>query len=105
MRRTWVVSGLVLALAAVGLTLAGGGAARPEQEPFKVAFIYPGPHDDGGWSQAHDRGRLAIEKALGSKVETTYKENIFSSAQVPQVVAGLAREGYDMIFGCSFGFF
>ena len=70
-----------------------------------MAFIYPGPHDDGGWSQAHDKGRLAIEKALGSKVETTYKENIFSSAQVPQVVASLARDGYDMIFGCSFGFF
>ena len=70
-----------------------------------MAFIYPGPHDDGGWSQSHDRGRLAIEKALGDKVETTYKENIFSNAQVPQVVAGLVREGYDMIFGCSFGMF
>ena len=70
-----------------------------------MAFIYPGPHNDGGWSQSHDRGRLAIEKALGNKVETTYKENIFSNAQVPQVVAGLVREGYDMIFGCSFGMF
>ena len=105
MRKKFVLGGLVLALAVTALALAGGGAARSEQEPFKVAFIYPGPHDDGGWSQAHDKGRLAIEKALGSKVETTYKENIFSSAQVPQVVASLARDGYDMIFGCSFGFF
>ena len=70
-----------------------------------MAFIYPGPHNDQGWSQSHDAGRLAIEKALGNKVETTYKENIFSNAQVPQVVAGLVREGYDMIFGCSFGMF
>ena len=105
MRRKFVLGVLVLAIAVTALALAGGGAARSEQEPFKVAFIYPGPHDDGGWSQAHDKGRLAIEKALGSKVETTYKENIFSSAQVPQVVASLARDGYDMIFGCSFGFF
>ena len=105
MRRKFVLGGLVLAIAVTALALAGGGAARSEQEPFKVAFIYPGPHNDGGWSQAHDKGRLAIEKALGSKVETTYKENIFSSAQVPQVVASLARDGYDMIFGCSFGFF
>jgi len=105
MRRKFVVGGLVLALAVTALALAGGGAARSEQEPFKVAFIYPGPHNDGGWSQSHDRGRLAIEKALGNKVETTYKENIFSNAQVPQVVAGLVREGYDMIFGASFGMF
>jgi basic membrane protein A and related proteins len=105
MRRKYVAAGLVLALAVTALALAGGSAARAEQEPFKVAFIYPGPHNDGGWSQAHDAGRLAIEKALGSKVQTTYKENIFSNAQVPQVVAGLVREGYQMIFGCSLGNF
>src|SRR5918995_1115460 len=105
MRRKATAAGLVLALGVVGLVLAGGGSAKPEQEPFKVAFIYPGPHNDGGWSQSHDRGRLAIEKALGDRVETTYKENIFSNAQVPQVVAGLVRDGYDMIFGCSFGMF
>jgi basic membrane protein A len=103
MRRKFVLGGLVLALAVTALALAGGGAARSKQEPYKVAFIYPGPHNDGGWSQAHDKGRLAIEKALGSKVQTTYKENIFSNAQVPQVVAGLVREGYQMIVGCSLG--
>lgn len=107
MRRKALAAGLVLAFAVLGLVLAGGGAATPEQQddPFKVAFIYPGPHNDGGWSQSHDRGRLAIEKAFGDRVETTYKENVFSNAQVPQVVAGLVRDGYDMIFGCSFGMF
>jgi basic membrane protein A len=105
MGRKFVLSGLVLALAVTALALAGGSAARSEQEPFKVAFIYPGPHNDGGWSQAHDRGRLAIEKALGGKVQTTYKENVFSNAQAPQIVAGLVREGYDIIFGCTFGMF
>lgn len=89
----------VAALAAVTTSTAGSAAT------IKAAWIYVGPHNDGGWSQAHDKGRLAIEKALGNKVETTYKENIFSNAQVPQVVAGLVREGYDMIFGASFGMF
>ena len=79
------------------------GSAKPEQAPLKVAWIYPGPHNDGGWAQAHDDGRLLVEKMLGDKVETTYKENVFSNAQVPQIVAGLARDGYTMIFGCSFG--
>ncbi|MBA3433738.1 MAG: BMP family ABC transporter substrate-binding protein [Actinobacteria bacterium] len=105
MRRKYAWGGLVLVLAVSALALAGGGAATPEQEPFKVAWIYPGPHNDGGWAQSHDDGRLAVEKALGRKVETTYKENIFSNAQVPQVVAGLVRDGYKMIFGCSFGNF
>ena len=58
MRRKFVVTGLVLAFAVVGLVLTTTGSAKPEQEPFKVAWIYPGPHKDGGWSQAHDKGRL-----------------------------------------------
>jgi basic membrane protein A len=86
----------------MSLALAGGSAARP-QAAFKVAFIYPGPHNDHGWSQAHDAGRLYVQRMLGSKVQTTYKENISSNAQVPQVVAGLVRQGYKMIFATSFG--
>ena len=55
--------------------------------PFKVAWIYVGPHNDGGWSQAHDDGRLYVQKMLGSKVQTTYKENIAVGAQFEQTVA------------------
>jgi basic membrane protein A len=103
MRRKAVAAGLVLALAVVGLVVAGAGAAKPEKDPLKIAWIYPGPHNDGGWSQAHEAGRLLVQKTLGDQVETTYKENVFSNAQVPQIVAGLVRDGYTMIFGCSFG--
>jgi basic membrane protein A len=104
MKRKYVLAALVLGLASTALALAGGGAAKPDAA-YKVAFIYPGPHNDHGWSQAHEAGRLYLQKMLGSKVQTTYKENITSNAQVPQVVAGLVREGYQMIFGCSFGNF
>jgi basic membrane protein A and related proteins len=48
---------------------------------------------------------VLVQKTFGSKVQTTYKENITSNAQIPQVVAGLVRDGYKMIFGCSFGEF
>src|SRR5262245_24079672 len=102
MGRKLVRSVLVAGLAAMALVVTGGGSARTEAA-FKVAWIYPGPHNDHGWSQAHDAGRLYVEKMLGSKVQTTYKENIFSNAMVPQVVAGLARQGYQMIFATSFG--
>ena len=29
----------------------------PIEGCFNVAFVYVGPHDDGGWSQSHDVGR------------------------------------------------
>jgi basic membrane protein A len=101
------LAGGTLVLAAVGAALifaaAGSGA---KSAPYKIAWIYPGPHNDGGWSQSHDKARLYVQKKLGSaKVQTTYKENIFSNASVPQVVAGLARDGYQMIFGTSFQMF
>jgi basic membrane protein A len=102
--RKYVLGAIVLGLAASAFTLVGGAAAKPEAA-FKVAWIYPGPHNDHGWSQAHEAGRLLVQRTFGSKVQTTYKENIFSNAQIPQVVAGLVRQGYKMIFGCSFGNF
>ncbi len=102
MSRKFLWGALALGLAAMSLAVASGGAAKPAAA-FKVAWIYPGPHNDHGWSQAHDAGRLYVQKTLGSAVQTTYKESIFSNAQIPQVVAGLVRQGYKMIFATSFG--
>jgi basic membrane protein A and related proteins len=102
-KRRTLFLGVVALLGVAALGLATSVGARPKATPFKVAWIYPGPHNDGGWSQAHDAGRLYVQKMLGNKVQTTYKENVFSNAQVPQIVAGLVRDGYQMIFGTSFG--
>ncbi len=104
MRRKYVLGGLVLALAVTGLVLAAVGSARPEQTPFKAAWIYVGPHNDGGWSQAHDAGRLAVQKALGAKVKTTYKELVPEGPQVAQVIESLIRDGNKIIFATSFGY-
>ena len=104
-RKRFAVGTAVLAAIGAALVFAAAGSGA-KSAPYKVAWIYPGPHNDGGWSQSHDEGRLYAQKKLGSaKVETTYKENVFSNANVPQVVAGLAREGYQMIYGASFGMF
>ena len=64
MRRKVVGAGLVLALLTVALVLTTAGAAKPEQDPFKVAFIYPGPHNDDGWSQSHDTGPPHVREAV-----------------------------------------
>ncbi len=95
---------VLLPLAAmVALAVTATGSAK-QADAFKVAFIYVGPHNDGGWSQAHEDGRLYAQKVLGSKVETTYKENIAVGAQFSQTVASLVAQGYKMIFATSFGY-
>lgn len=83
-----------------------GAAAVPAQAaaPYKVAWIYVGPHNDGGWSQAHDNGRLYVQKMLGSAVQTTYKENIAVGSQFTETVASLVAQGYKMIFATSYGY-
>jgi basic membrane lipoprotein Med (substrate-binding protein (PBP1-ABC) superfamily) len=104
MRRKYALGWLVLALVATGLVLTTAVSARPAQEPFKVAWIYVGPHNDNGWSQAHDKSRLAVQKAFGSKVKTTYKELVPEGPQTCQVIESLIRDGNKMIFSTSFGF-
>ncbi len=95
---------LALAVLALALALTGAGAASHAATPYKVAWIYVGPHNDGGWSQAHDDGRLYVQKALGSKVQTTYKENIAVGTQFAQTVQSLVAQGYKMIFATSYGY-
>ena len=92
--------------AAIALALALGvstGSAK-QQAAYKVAFIYVGPHDDHGWSQAHDKGRQYVQKQLGSKVQTTFKELVPEGPQTCQVIESLIRDGNELIFATSFGF-
>jgi basic membrane protein A and related proteins len=63
-----------------------------------------GPHNDGGWSQAHYDGMNYVKKELGSQVQVTYKENIAVGAQFSQTVASLAAQGYKLIFATSYGY-
>jgi basic membrane protein A len=101
-------SRLAVGILLIALSLAAGGCGGSGAKsggPFKVAWIYVGPHDDHGWSQAHDEGRLYVQKTLGDEVQTTYKENIANGPQLRQTVDSLVQQGYKMIFGTSFGFF
>jgi basic membrane protein A len=95
---------VVIAAAAVALAVSTAPGSAKSNAAFKAAFIYVGPHNDGGWSQAHDEGRLAAQKALGSKVQTTFKENVPEGPQVSQVIESLIRDGNKIIFATSFGF-
>src|SRR5712691_7060724 len=92
------------ALVAVAGTSAGPNKTEAKSAVFKAAWIYVGPHNDGGWSQAHDQGRQYVQQALGGKVKTTFKENIPEGPQVAQVIDSLVRDGNKIIFATSFGF-
>ena len=105
-RRKLVISGVLSAVVAACAVLAFGVAAgsAAKSAAFKAAWIYVGPHNDGGWSQAHDAGRLFVQKSLGSKVVTTYKESIPEGPQVAQTIESLVSDGNKIIFGTSYGY-
>ncbi|HEY3922021.1 MAG TPA: BMP family ABC transporter substrate-binding protein [Gaiellaceae bacterium] len=104
-RLKFALAALLIALVGTAATFVATAGASKQASPYKVAWILVGPHNDGGWSQAHYNGMQYVQKALGSKVQVTYKENIAVGAQLQQTVASLVQQGYNMIFGTSFGYF
>ena len=93
---------LIVAAAAAGLLIAASNGAQADK--LKVCWIYPGPHNDGGFSQQHDIGRLDVEKALGDKVDTSFVESVQEGPDSERVIERLARSGCGLIFTTSFGF-
>ena len=68
MRKTGFLYGALLLVLGTMLVFAATGTAAGTAS-FKAAWIYVGPHNDGGWSQAHDEGRLYVQKQLGRERE------------------------------------
>jgi len=96
--------GIRTMLAAAAAVLALGAGAAQAQDKLKVGFIYVGPIGDFGWSYQHNEGRLAIEKALGDKVETTFVESVSEGPDAERAIERLARDGNKLIFTTSFGY-
>jgi basic membrane protein A len=70
---------------------------------FNVAMVLIGPHDDGGWSQAHYEGlQYLCQNLAGSHV--AYVELVPEGADSEQVFRSLARKGFNFIIGTSFGY-
>ena len=89
MRRSWAVGLIIISI----LTMACGGAA--DVDDYKAAFVYVGPADDGGWSQAHDVGRQFLVDETG--IETAYTELIPEDATEFRTVAeAYIEQGYNI---------
>ena len=67
-----------------------------------AGFVYIGKINDGGYTQAHDAGRLAVE-AMG--VKTFYVEDVPETvADTREAIQTLIDEGCNLIYTNSFGF-
>jgi len=85
------------------------GAAAGTQIPdvvagkFNVAMVLIGPHNDGGWSQAHYDGLVYLCQHVAD-THVAYIENVPEGTDSEQVFRSLARKGFDFIIGTSFGY-
>ncbi len=96
-RRTLIAS-------AAALTVGFGGAARAQMDKVKACFVYVGPVTDGGWTQQHHAGALALKEAYGDRVEIAWQENVPEGADAERVMTQMALSGCNIIFTTSFGF-
>ena len=74
-----------------------------QEGKFNVGMVLIGPHDDGGWSQAHYEGLKYLEQNMPN-AHVAYVENVPEGTESEQVIRSLARKGFDLIYTTSFGF-
>lgn len=75
-------------------------AAQPASRKLKVALGTFGPVTDAGWSATHYEGLKRVEKEYGAEISLT------DGVEVPKfesVLRDYCSQGYDLVFGQSFG--
>lgn len=92
----------LVALAIALLATTPAWAFKLEGEP-KVAFIYAATAKDGGWNEALDRAREAVESELGLTVAVT--ENVPEEATALKNAIDLyVKRGFNIIVGTTYGY-
>ncbi|ATU63110.1 BMP family ABC transporter substrate-binding protein [Piscinibacter gummiphilus] len=98
-------AGLTVVLA----TCAGASAPAFAADGFtlkdkpKIAMLYYGPKNDGGWTQAFDEARVKIEKELGQKIQ--FVENVPEDASAIKPAAEkFIQRGANIVIGTAFGY-
>jgi basic membrane protein A len=80
----------------------GGDGESGSEDTLRAAWVTDTPVGDLGWSFAHDQGRQAAEEQLDG-VETTIQTEV-APEDSERVMNQLSSDGYDVIFGCAFGY-
>nr|MDD6335099.1 BMP family ABC transporter substrate-binding protein [bacterium] len=103
-RKSVIALMLAALLAVMGI---GMSACGNKKSDLKVGFVYIGPVDDGGYTQAHNNGRLEMMKNLNlSEEDAPYIENVKDDdpAATRAAIQSLIDAGCKMIFTTSFGY-
>lgn len=87
---------------ALWVLVLGCAIASAETKEIQVGFVYVSPIGNAGWSYAHDVARKELEAIDG--VKTSYVEAVHEGPDSERVFLNMARKGYDVIFGTSFGY-
>lgn len=85
-----------------GSTASETDSGTEETDTVRAAFLYESPLGDVGWDRSHENGRLAIEDEY-DWLETAYTDGV-APGDSQSVMANYAEEGYDIIFGTTFGY-
>ena len=83
-----------------------GGFQIPavQEGKFNVAMVLIGPHDDGGWSQAHYEGLEYVARERPQRHIPPTSRTCRKAPTQSRFSAALSRKGFNLIFGTSFGF-
>lgn len=73
---------------------------RPGPAKVRCAFVYNRSIEDSGWNYWHELARKAMDEHFGSRVETTYRDNVTEETD-DQVIDELLHDGWDVIFATS----
>ncbi|NLM01572.1 MAG: BMP family ABC transporter substrate-binding protein [Treponema sp.] len=95
---------LVLAVLVLAVGCKKENKANDEKltaETIKVGFVFIGSINDEGYTQAHDKGRLALNE-MG--IQTAYVENVPENADCEKAIRDLIDQGCNVIYTNSFGF-
>jgi basic membrane protein A len=94
----------------MALSACGGDSDKDgdskDSDALKVGFIYIGTENDGGYTQAQNNGRVAVQDYFGDKVETIIAEEIddTNSNASKEAAINLIDKGCKVVIGTSYGF-
>ena len=96
-----------LFLTALAAALVLPTAARADgftlKDKPKIAMLYFGPKNDGGWTQAFDEARVKVEKEIGQKIQFVESVPEDASAIKPAAEKFIQR-GANIVIGTAFGY-
>lgn len=83
-----------------------GDVTSPDQAELKVGFIFIGSATDGGFTQAHNEGRLKMQEHFGGKVATMIVEEVDDQNKQDTRAAAenMIDAGCEVIIACSYGY-